>query len=154
MVRLVAAVSDALVPNRPDRVGVVPGAIAWDDCQCGQLVVSLARIYESDAFPSELGQVINCPAALLVGELIVQIIRCVPLPADNEISVPIVALQESAATVTTDAWTTIQTVSCELQVMRDDDRDIYDYLVQSQQVVGPEGGCVGSELHVLVGLVR
>src|SRR3990172_10621502 len=41
----------AELTTKPDRHSVVPGAIAWDECDCGLLAVSVARIFLSETFP-------------------------------------------------------------------------------------------------------
>ena len=70
----------AELTTKPDRSGVVPGAIAWDECDCGILAVSRAQIYLSEAFPNPVAQPFgNCDAPYEVGEFVIQVIRCVPV---------------------------------------------------------------------------
>ena len=40
----------------PQRSGVVPGQIAWDECDCGLLAVSVAQIYLTETFPDPLSR--------------------------------------------------------------------------------------------------
>lgn len=139
----------------PDRSGVVPGAIAWDSCDCGMLAVSVARVYLSDTFPDELVTRVSagCDPAWEVAELVIQVIRCAPNP-DNLGNPPTVAaLAASAQLVACDAYETLRATSVTLCQMRGE-RDIIDYLIRPQVAQGPQGGCVGTELRALVGLPR
>jgi hypothetical protein len=138
----------------PERVCVVPGAIAWDDCQCGQLAVTVTRLYPSNRFPQELsGQGSDvpsrCGAALLGVDLTVQVVRCAPSPTDADPAVACAALEATAQMVLDDAyWTRVGVVCC----LRDleDETTITDWLVRAQTPAGPQGGCVGSDLAVTV----
>jgi hypothetical protein len=61
-------------PGCPSRACVVPGAVAWDGCDgacdmgsCGQLSVSIARIYAATNFPEQRVTVVlpgcyTCPS--------------------------------------------------------------------------------------------
>ena len=88
---LVDSTSTALAGSLGGAVGracVVPGVIAWDCCDVGLLAVTLVRQYISDTFPHEhvvpLSATGGCEAAFVVGELAVEIVRCVSSPDDNE----------------------------------------------------------------------
>lgn len=138
----------------PNRSCVVPGTIAWDECDCGLLAVSVARTYYSDNFPGEQAEKVgagSCRPAWDVAEIVVQAIRCAPSPQGQDLSPTCTALDASAREVATDAAVVKSAVSLELCRM-EDGNEIIDYLVQGQTVQGPQGGCVGSELRVLVAL--
>lgn len=149
-----AAVHAALTET-PERSGVVPGAIAWDACDCGMLAVSIAQVYPSDEFPAELtGRVsAGCDAAWEVGEVVVQVIRCAPNPEGQALYPSVAALDASAQAVARDASEALRAVAVRLCQLRED-RAIVDYLLRPQTVQGPAGGCVGSELRAFVGLPR
>lgn len=154
--RLLTAVKAELT-DVPGRACVVPGAIAWDDCNCdgGQLAISLNRIFASDSFPTEITVPISggCDAAYLVGEITVQVIRCAPQPQGEALSPTCTVLDTTAQLIMADALTIFNAVECEL---RDeyDANEIADYIVRQSVIVGPEGGCVGSELFTQIGLLR
>lgn len=138
----------------PDRSCVVPGAIAWDECDCGLLAVSVARTHYSDGFPVEQTEKVgagSCRPAWDVAEIVIQAIRCAPSPQGQDLFVSCAALDASAREVATDAAVVKSAVSLKLCQMEDGNQ-IIDYLVQAQTVQGPQGGCVGSELRVLVAL--
>jgi len=139
---------------KPDRSGVIPGAIAWDACDCGMLAVSVAQVYPSEDFPDpQTVKVGPCDAPWEVGELVVQIVRCAPNAEGQDLSPTVAALDASAREVARDAYETLRAVSVALCQM-DADREISDFLVRPQTAQGPEGGCVGSELRALVALGR
>jgi hypothetical protein len=154
-----ASAALATVSAGPPQVqAVVPGAIAWDACECGQLSVSWQRIYLSDAFPTDAaGSAIlhqsSCQATLLVAEFLIQVIRCAPVPQGVDQTVPTSELEAAAFIVAEDGLALITNVACSLQEMMDRD-EIDNYEVRSQTAVGPQGACVGSELALAVSLRR
>lgn len=154
-----AALRDAVyaeLTTKPDRAGVVPAAIAWDECDCGILAVSVARVYLSDVFPDELttrAAASGCDPAWEVAEIVIQIIRCAPSPEGDRFAPTVAALDASAQEVARDAYETLLSASVKLCQMRDA-RDIVDFLISPQVAQGPSGGCVGTELRVLVALPR
>jgi hypothetical protein len=156
---VLAAVRTALASGPtpvPTRVGVVPGAIAWDNCeQCGVLAVSLARVFLSDDFPAEAGFTPqgNCSSAWLVGNFTLQLVRCAPVPDATGSGPTVTALDASAQVVMADASLVLATVACSLADLVAADQ-IVDYVVRQQLMVGPEGACVGSQVDFLVAVVR
>lgn len=147
--------ADAGLTVSPDRSGVVPGTIAWDECDCGLLAVSLAQIYLSDVFPTPqtTSAGIRCDVAWEVGEFVIQIIRCAPNPDGQELSPTVAALDASAQQVMRDAYELLKAITEQLCEM-EDVGDISASLLRPLTSQGPSGGCVGNELRVLVGLSR
>lgn len=140
--------------GQPDRVCVVPGAVAWDECECGLLAVSVVRTYRSDNFPTENETLQSlCSGAWRVSDLVVVVARCAPQPGENALAPTCIELDTSAQTTIIDAATVLSAVECRLEELRRDE-DIVDYAVRPQTFVGPAGACVGSEIHVLVALDR
>jgi len=141
--------------DTPQRSGVVPGAIAWDACDCGMLAVSVARVYPSERFPDEATTRTSgpCDAPWEVGEIVIQIIRCAPNPTGQSLYPTTTALDTSAQQVARDAYETLRAVSQTLCELRDAD-DVDDFLIRPQVMQGPLGGCVGSELRAWVCLPR
>jgi len=151
--RLRAAIHAALT-IKPARSGVVPGAIAWDACDCGMLAVSVGPVYPSENFPAQqVARVGGCDAPWEVGEIIIQLIRCAPNPVGQQLYPPVAALDASAQEVRRDAYQVLLATSRELCAM-DAAREISDFLVRPQNTQGPLGGCVGTELRALVSLPR
>jgi len=141
-----------------DRACVVPGDIAWDECNCGLLAVTARRFFLSDNFPETslgVGLIRSSPCDLpwLVAELLVQVIRCAPTSHDDGSPPTCLALGTAARILLEDAYVTLTTVVSILCGMTDAD-EIIDYVIGEQVTRGPEGDCVGTELNVFVGVMR
>lgn len=140
--------------TKPDRSGVVPGAIAWDECDCGILAVSRAQIYLSEAFPNPVAQPFgNCDAPYEVGEFIIQVIRCVPGATDQTLAPTVAELDASAREIERDAHEMLKAVSvklCEMNAAR----DISNFMLRPLTAQGPSGVCGGNELRAYVALLR
>lgn len=148
------AIDADLAANPPDRSGVVPGAIAWDACDCGLLALSVARIYLSDNFPNPLtARQGACDAAWEVAEVVVQLIRCVPGATDTALAPTVAELDTSAQEILTDAYLLLKSVSTKLCEMKAD-REIIDFFLNPLTAQGPTGQCGGNELRFLVALPR
>lgn len=145
----------AALPVAVQRACMVPGSIPWDACECGMLAISVDRIYLSDRFPEQQTEVVgSCQPAWEVAEYVVQIIRCAPVPQDNTTIYPTEqAMTTAAQTLLGDAWTVLTTTASFL-CQEKDDNDLIDYVIDQQATMGPEGGCVGTELRFLVGMPR
>jgi hypothetical protein len=88
------------IGGAPSRIGIVPGAIAWDDCDCGAgglLALGTVRTYLSDEFPNELSEVTGGGSGVLIcGDFSVQAIRCAPSPSTSGDAPSVDALDRSA----------------------------------------------------------
>lgn len=139
----------------PARHGVVPGGIAWDDCDCGLLAVSVGQIYPTETFPNPAQARVGnaCDTPWEAAEIIMQIVRCAPNPDDNGEPPTVAALDTSARQVLTDAYEMMRAVSTTLCQMNKA-REISDYVMRALNPQGPAGGCVGNELRAVVSLPR
>jgi hypothetical protein len=148
-----AAVHDELT-TAPQRSSVVPGAIAWDKCDCGLLAVSVVQVFLSETFPDPLARKVGaCDAPYEVGEVVIQVVRCAPNP-DDPLTAPTTAeLDASAQEVLRDAYEMLKAVSVKLCEMNDA-RDISDFMLRPLTAQGPSGGCVGNEVRAFVALRR
>lgn len=148
---LLTCVKDTLVAGgrvQPDRVCVVPGEIAWDNCECGQLVASIGRFYPSRNFPTEAGEdptQQNCGPPLIVADVIVAIQRCAPEQTDCN------TLAQVAHDAIFDAFYVRKGARCCLIAKKNSD-DIVEFAVGGQTFTGPSGMCVGSDLTLRVAL--
>lgn len=144
----------AELTTKPDRSGVVPGAIAWDECDCGILAVSRAQIYLSEVFPNPVAQPVgNCDAPYEVGEFIIQVVRCIPGATDQTLAPTVADLDASAREIDRDAYEMLKAVSvklCEMNAAR----DISNFLLRPLTAQGPSGVCGGNELRAFVALLR
>lgn len=136
------------------RVGIVPGAIAWDGCDdCGQLALAAQRFYLTDNFPVEVATSDMGHGSILGMDAVVQAIRCAPTVGVNGAPPTTSAFDASAQQVLDDAFACL----CATQTVLENDFNtgvILAYLIRQQVFVGPEGACVGSELSFAVGIQR
>ena len=146
---LMATPESGGVPAKMRTCLLVPGAIAWDGCDCGQLAQTIQRIYPTQIFPADASDVPvrgGCgPGGALVFEVLLSVLRCVP-GLDGQGRPPTCAkLLTSALEIQGDAYAMRKAVSCCLADFARD-RQIIKYSVGGTNFVGPEGGCGGSEL--------
>ncbi len=137
----------------PARSCVVPGAIAWDECDCGLLALSVARVFFTDNFPSERVDLAGgqCAGSFEAAEIVIQIVRCAPNPEGQELAPTCAALDAVARQTAEDVRELMRTSASTLCAMKAN-QDIVEYIVGVAEAQGPEGGCVGWELRVTVGL--
>ena len=139
----------------PARSSVVPGLIAWDECDCGLLAVSVAQVYLTETFPDQLARRVGngCDAPWEVAELVIQVVRCAPNPDDPMTAPTTAELDASAQEVLRDAYEMLDAVSvklCQMNAVR----EISDFMLRPLTAQGPSGGCVGNELRAYVSLPR
>lgn len=145
----------AVLDPPPCRYGVVPGSIAWDGCECGALYVSVLNTFLSDVFPMMLEEPVGvgCDASQEVAVITVQVLRCAPGP-DTAGNPPTPAqLDTCAQQIAADSFNAVAAVEKVLCGMKNKD-DILEYLLRETAPVGPDGGCVGTEINVSVALPR
>ncbi len=138
------------------RYGQVPGEIAWDNCTCeGVLAVAVPRVFLCEKFPEEAGENVSarCRAPYEVAELTVSVIRCAPNPDGTEAAPDATDLDAAAGLLLQDLAETMDAVSALLCSLLEADT-ISDYLITPGEAAGPEGGCVGFTLKVLIALDR
>jgi len=142
----------------PARRCLVPG-IEPEAANCcegeGQLTVNVARSYPSRKFPvPDLGVPVNCDVPWDVVTFNVVVFRCMPT-GDRHHPPTCDQLDDTAFTVMSDMAAVRAGVAC---CLRDIDTvspilgDGYTWGLGDHASVGPEGGCVGTNLTVLVGI--
>lgn len=140
---------------KPQRSSVVPGAIVWDECDCGLLAVSVGQIYLTEQFPEPLSRRVGnaCDAPWEAAEITVQVVRCAPNPDDPMTAPTTAELDVCAQEVLRDAYEMLRALSVTLCQMNND-RDISDFMLRPLTAQGPAGGCVGNEARAIVSLPR
>jgi len=136
----------------PARACVTVGEIAWDECPCGQLAVSLIELFPSETFPTfTLAPTVRCPPKLTVAHYTVELVRCANTGSD--ISPPTCqALAADALLAVRDAHAVRAGITCCLDQAAAA-RSIVDYALGRQVMIGPQGGCVGSRTDLYIGLM-
>jgi hypothetical protein len=133
------------------RIGAVPGEIAWDACECGLLAISEQRRYPSIDFPTEgLNDALPCGAPYTVVPYVIALVRCVPSSEEDGEPPTVEALSAAAEQLNTDIAKLRQAIWCCLNDLYRTNQ-VLAFTVGASDVVGPEGGCAGHQLTVLVG---
>lgn len=126
------------------RAYVAAGQIAWDDC-CGMLVVAPERVYRSQTFPAEATDEEICFGGYIAIEYLVLLVRCVPTVDDRGRAPSVADLQAAYDSLLGDAAVVYNAVTSTLP----------DYWVRSsvsQSFTGAEGGCIGVETRLTIGI--
>lgn len=149
----------------PDRTCVAAGLIAWDNCECGQLVVSMQRKNEVNAPNLPRSAAVNpgrreCGPPLMQADFLVSMLRCAPsgggVDGNGNVMPPTCEELDAAARVSSeDAWAVMAGVTCclaeAIKTRQEDGTKLYvDFTIGQQTFVGPDGMCMGSELPVSV----
>jgi hypothetical protein len=158
---LLTSISDALgsTPGgTPGFASIFPGEISWDECCVGMLGITASEHYITSEFPHTSNiqnpvDLTTCRAAWYIVNVTIDLLRCAPQPQGNNPEVTPQQLTLSAREVNADAWVLIDTLSCYLQSQKDS-YEIIDYSIERLSVVGPDGGCIGSEVLFAVALYR
>ena len=136
------------VPTNMRLCLLVPGNVAWDGCDCGQLALTIMRQYPTQSFPidaSDIPLIGNCGPFGQVVEVLVSLMRCVP-GLDQAGKPPKCDKLLSAALVQQgDAFAVRNGVLCCLRELKRT-YTIQKYTVGAATFVGPEGNCGGVEL--------
>lgn len=136
------------------RLCVVPGEIAWDECECGQLVVAEQRRYPSNNFPlEEVDHTAECGAPWLCVVFLISLARCVPGVTTNGKPPSCAALQASAQQLSLDMGHIRNAVECCLNVAYDN-HSVTAYELGAQEIQGPQGNCIETNLMVTVGITN
>lgn len=143
----------------PDRACVIVGERADDNCECGQLTVSMDTAFEASGTnvpraATETPGRRSCGPPLFVFNYTVTILRCAPT-GTNTAPPTCEELEDSAKRASEDAWAVRAGVICCLdeaisQPLPNRTRLYRDFVVGTQAWVGPRGACVGSALPVSV----
>lgn len=126
----------------PVQSYVAAGAIAWDDC-CGLLVVAPERVYRTARFPQEGPDARGCYDGLIAVSIIVLLLRCVPVLDDKGQPPPVSELDAAYNDALIDAsviWDALASIQS------------YETASQEQQFVGAQGGCIGIESRIILGV--
>lgn len=138
------------------------GDIAWDNCDCGMLALSLGRMYISRDFPNDTSKqkVGNCATNHMVQECRLMVVRCFPIEGDNAnnalVTPPTPADLQAATRLTiADGVLAWQTLDCTLNsLFNASPARISEYLVQDWDALGPQGGCGGISINFSMGWFR
>ncbi|MFM9590704.1 hypothetical protein ACKI16_29380 [Streptomyces scabiei] len=150
-------------PGCPCRGCVVPGTPAWDSCEgpcdgegtAGQLTVHVARVYPTTEFPVETRDVLglrSCAHTRIAVELVVTLLRCVPVSDENS-SCPPSCEEEAAAArvIQIDSASVLNALMCCVSSLGPRRKGPV-YVIGAQKTLEPSGGCGGIEQRLTVAL--
>ncbi|WP_116996399.1 hypothetical protein [Desertimonas flava] len=153
------------IGGAPGYTLIAPGDHAWDQCCQGAMWVRIVRIFPYASFPNPIDanvQVVHCPAGV-AAELELVSLRCLPNPQQAASSARAAAtdtpgagklpstvdLEGAATKLHDDGWRIVRHVVALLAQWR----DTGTLSTMTPWVpLGPEGGCVGGALTVIVQL--
>lgn len=140
----------------PCRICAVPGEIAWDDCEGGQLAVTTVKEFQSEQFPLEAlerGVNSSCGLPYFVVEMTFSLTRCVSIPKGVALSPACSELESDSLLLHRDAYWMRNSLSCCLLDLKRS-YTILEYIVGATERVGPEGRCAGNVVTVSVGFTN
>ena len=136
------------------RVCVVPGEIAWDDCQCGQIAVAELRRYPSMSFPAEeVNSEDDCGMPWIVVVYTVSLARCAPMPDQNGNPPECSAMETAAQQLMDDMLKMQRGIQCCLDTAYNT-HTIAAWQIGAQEISGPAGACIETNMQVLVGFTN
>lgn len=142
----------------PPRRCVHVGAIAWDDCECGQLIVALTDGGEVVSFDDQQNTKgrRGCGPKVFTWNITVSMLRCAPI-GEGSAPPPCEELDAAARVSIEDAWAIRAGVICCLFTMAktrlpNGSTEILDFTLGRQTFVGPQGMCQGSELPITIAM--
>lgn len=126
---------------------LVPGEIAWDECQCGQLAQTISSVVPSESPPTPAVDVRSsaCGPGAVVVNVTLSLTRCVTGVDDDGNAPSCEDLDDEAVLLETDRWLVRRAVACHLEVLRRA-YTVFSYGVNAATSVGPQGGCAGIQL--------
>ncbi len=120
------------------------GEIAWDDC-CGTLVVVPDRVYRSQEFPAEDTSEVICFDGYIAIDLVVTLLRCVPVVDDRGRAPSETALATAYQDLLGDAAVIYNSMTGPVP-------DDWERTNPAQTFLGAQGGCIGVETRITIGL--
>lgn len=134
---------------------IVPGAIAWDGCDCGQFAQSITNVVASRVFPTPATDVPaqTCGHPQAVISVTVSLLRCIPGMDDSGRPPNVDSLFAAARILEDDRLALRRGLNCYLREQYDQYK-ILNYTIGAAQSVGPEGQCGGIEMNYSFGITN
>jgi len=135
------------------RICLVPGQLAWDNCECGLIGVELVGTGFSRGTQEDNAETDNGCNGFATATYRVTVLRCAPGPQDAGRAPTCEQLDSAAQVFYDDIDALLRGVSIAM-------RDMYDanvimmYWFNGTTPTGPEGQCVGSTQQVTVGVTN
>lgn len=126
---------------------LVPGEIVWDDCHCGMLAQTITDVVPSNTPPSPATDTRQtaCGPGIAVIRVTLVVVRCMPVTDDNGNPPSCDEMLSVATCVESDRAAMRKASACKLREMREA-YTVLEFGVNGAATIGPQGGCVGSQL--------
>lgn len=132
------------------REYVVPGTLAWDECQCGLLAVEWLSAPYSRAFPNPSPATSDGCKPYLALQIQVTVLRCAPNPGTHG-EAPSQSALSAAAVINLDDLEALLAGTASAVKSLEDANLILNYSLSGPVPAGPQGGCVGVTQQVWLG---
>ena len=119
------------------------GLVAWDDC-CGMLVAAPERIYRTASFPTEGPDENGCFDGFIALDCVTQLVRCISVMDD--------AGNPPSAQTLDDEYSMILLEGGIIWNALGEGFEGWESTNLSQAYIGAEGGCIGIETRITVGV--
>lgn len=121
----------------------------WDSCCDGLLYVRVSNIVPTDTFPSPAADR-PCSPYRLAAQFEVVHARCSPSPRSTARGITPPSVKEMEAAAASFHEDTLAVMNAVVGVVRGWMADGRDVIVGNWSPIGPEGGCVGGTMNMLV----
>ena len=135
------------------RSYLVPGALAWDDCQCGLLAIEWQTANYTAVFPNPRPILADGCKPYLALQLLVTVLRCAPNPNDRG-EPPTPEALHDAAIVNLDDVEAVLLGTSEAASTLESNHVILEYSLGQVAPAGPQGGCVGVTQQIYLGFAN
>lgn len=132
------------------RSYLVPGQLAWDECECGLLAIEWLAIPYSGAFPTPRQLLADGCRPYLALQARVTALRCAPMPPQNGSAPSPEALQAAAIVNLDDAEAVFAGTNIACRALVDNDV-VLNFAISAVIPAGPQGGCVGVSQEFYLG---
>lgn len=132
------------------REYVVPGQLAWDDCECGLLAIEWLSAPYSQAFPNPSPPTANGCKPYLALQIQVTILRCAPSPGIHGEAPSPSELSAAAETNLDDLEAMLVGTASAVRTL-DETNVILNYSLSAPTPAGPLGACVGVTQQLYLG---
>ena len=129
---------------------IVPGQLAWDNCECGLLAIEWQTANYTGVFPTPRQALADGCKPYLALQILVTALRCAPNPSVTG-EPPTPEALGAAAIVQLDDLEAMLTGTAEAVSTLETNNVILQYALGPVNPAGPEGGCVGVTQQVFLG---
>lgn len=132
------------------REYVVPGQLAWDECECGLLAIEWLSAPYSFGLPNTRQALADGCKPLLALQIQVTVLRCAPSPGTHGEPPSPEALAAAAETNLDDLEAVLIGTATAVKTL-EETNVIVQYALNAPTPAGPEGGCVGVVQQLFIG---